>query len=175
MAKKKTSANVDLYANKFFASVTESAANTLTFDELQTNISMRDKVAWVLHRLEWFFPIGEINKLIDNADKISLALTSSDGIDSLDLSEPTVIDLLELQSVDKGTPANWTLMTQPIIRDFSQLPGGGIIIYPKPLFLGIKGLSLASAVSAECRGYFTVKDIDKETAFDLIDVYRLTK
>lgn len=166
--------NKDTYANKFFGTVTESAANTLTFSEIQTNVNIFDKVAWILHRMEWF--LGEatgIGLLVANGDRIACALTSSDKITDLDLDNPSVVDLYKVERVDYGAAANMHRWEMPIIRDFTNLPGGGIIIAPRPLYVAAEGASLAAASTVSVRGYFTQKQLTPDEYLELIDFYRI--
>ncbi len=163
---------MDSFANKMYGAVTESGANTLTFAEINTNVSVFDKAAFILHRLEWFIPSTDVDKIIAAADKITCALTSSQNTVTLGLDNPAVIDLLEV-AIAVQTGVGYTQNVMPFIRDFSNLPGGGLIIAPRPLFLAVKGTSLASAVHAECRAYFTVKSLSADEYLELVDFYRI--
>jgi len=61
----------------------------------------------------------------------------------------------------------------PFVRDFSGLPGGGLIIAPRPLFVAVKGNSLATAVTASLRAYFTVINLSADEYLELVDFYRI--
>lgn len=165
----------DVYSNKFYGTVTESAANTLTFAEIQTNIEIFSKMAWILHRLEWFLEGVQFNKLLASDDVIAMALVGSNSLSSLALNWPGVIDLLNLQIGGWGTPATAYPYSTPFIRDFSQLPGGGIIVAPRPLYLAVKGTSLASALTVSIRGYFTMKELKADEYLELVDFYRIVQ
>lgn len=165
----------DAYANKFYGTVVESAANTLTFAEIQTNVDVFSKIAWVLHRLEWYVPAATRGLVSANDDVISMALCSSNGLTSLALNLPGVVDLMELQDMTAGAPANFQLVTAPLIRDFTGMPGGGLIIAPRPLYIAVKGVSLATACTVSVRGYFTVRQLSAEEYIDLVDFYRIVQ
>lgn len=163
----------DQFANKFYGTVTESAANTLTFAEIQTNVSVFDKQAWILHRLEWYINPAML-QLSAADDRFTVALTNSNSITSLGLNDAAVIDEWEL-NCHFATAVGLADIQQPIIRDFTQLPGGGIIIVPRPLFVACKGTSLGAAGSAQVRGHFTVKELKADEYIELIDYYRIVK
>lgn len=165
----------DKYANKFYGSVVESAANTLTFDEIPTNIDIFSKAAWVLERLEWFIDQTYINYIGVADDKIQCALTASENISTLALSEPALIDLFELSVYVFGTPATAELVFQPFQRDFTSMNGGGLLVSPRPLFLAVKGTSLANPVTVSCRGYYRQLVLTPAEYLDLVDFYRLLK
>ena len=165
----------DSYANKFYGTVTESAQGTLTFSEIQTNVAIFTKLAWILHRLEWYIPEATQQLLLSPADILQMALTNSDNITALDLSAPAVVDMAELQCVDRGTAGSMHLFEVPIIRDFSNLPGGGIIMAPRPLYAACVSASIASAATVEVRGYFTQKELKADEYIELVDFYRIVE
>jgi len=163
---------MDNYANKMYGTVTEAVAGTLKFAEINTNVSVFDKAAFVLHRLEWFITLADLEKIAGTGDGIYAALTSSQNISSLGLDNPAVIDLFQLTG-DWATTVGFQIFEQPFIRDFSNLPGGGLIIAPRPLFVAVQGVSLASAISAKLRAYFTIKQLSAEEYLELVDFYRI--
>lgn len=165
--------SMDNFANKFYATVTESGANTLTYSEIQTNINIMAKTAWVLHRLEWYVAPSVLAAIIAAGDAFQMALTASSVPTTLDLDQASTIDMLELSAQATANPESLQVIPQPYVRDFGALPGGGLIIAPRPLYIGAKGTSLAAAHSAEVRGYFTQRDLTKEDYYDLLDFYRL--
>jgi hypothetical protein len=163
-----------LYANKAYGVVTESAANTLTFAQIQTNVSTFDKIAWVVHSLEWYIPVAELNKLAAADDIIQLALVASSSISSLLLNNPGVIDLFEI-SLSFATSVGFARREQPYVRSFATLPSGGIIISPAPIYLAVKGTSLATAlVNMACRIYYTTREMSADEYLELVDFYRIT-
>lgn len=169
MAKK-----TDAFANKFYGTVTESDANTLTFAEIQTNIDVFARKAWILHKLEWFLSAAQLNKLLAEDDVLTAALCSSNKAATLSLSDASVIDLFQIDA-RLVSQAGFELRYSPISRDFSSLPGGGLIIAPRPLFVAVKGTSLASAIAAEVRGYFTAVDLNADEYLELVDFYRIVQ
>jgi len=164
----------DLYANKFYGRAVESAANTLTFAEIQTNVSIFEKMAWILHRLEYFVAPASMALIDDSPDSITMALTGSENITTLGLDNPAVIDTFTL-GMKKFSGVGFQFTNVPIIRDFSELPGGGIVVSPRPLFMAVQGASLASAATVEMRGYFTVQALSADEYLELVDFYRIVR
>ena len=164
----------DSYSNKGYGSVTESGAGVLTFSEIQTNVSIFEKVAWVIQRIEWYLAQATVTLLVDSADHLECALVASNSVASLGLEIPGVIDVVDLQRY-QASGVGFTYQVMPWIRDFSNLPGGGLIIAPRPLFLAILGTSLATPASVECRFYFTQKILRAEEYLELIDFYRIVQ
>lgn len=154
--------------------MTESAANTLTFAEIQTAISIFEKVAWVISRIEWFLAAAQLQQMADNGDIAQCAVTASNQITALALNNPSVIDLLEIARFQASAVGyNWWQL--PIIRDFSNLPGGGIIVAPRPLYLALKGTTAAAAMTVSARIYFTQMELKADEYLELIDFYRIVQ
>lgn len=164
----------DQYANKFYGKVVESAANTLTFAEIQTNVDVFSKKAWILHKLEWYFGANAINNLDAADDIFQAALVSSNKMSSLTLNDAGVIDLFELQ-INYITGVGFAHAVMPIARDFTAMPGGGIIVAPRPLYVAVKGTSLAGVITAEVRGHFTALDLNADEYLELVDFYRIVQ
>lgn len=164
----------DVYPNKGYAVVTESAANTLTFSEIQTNVSIFEKVAWLLQRIEWYFTYATYALLGDSGDTIDAALCSSNQITALSLSNPGVIDLMTMYKLE-ASDVGYNYQMQPLVRDFGSLGGGGLLIAPRPLYVGIKGTGVASVATAACRFYFKQIQLKPDEYLELIDFYRLVQ
>lgn len=160
------------YADKFYGSVQESAANTLTFSEIMTNISIMEKWAWILHRLEWSMDLPSYDEVSAVGDMLEMALTMSNRISGLSLADAAVIDKAQ-QAIVVETAVGIQRELLPLIRDFTGLPGGGLIIPPRPLYVAVKGTSLANPCFVEVRGYYTPVQVSGEAYYDLLDAYRL--
>lgn len=170
MATKNTT---DQFANLAIISVTESAANTLTYKKLETGISLSEKVAWIISRVE--FSSGELSPTIFNgsADELRIALTVSNSMATLVGTDPMVLDFLKITRYDYGTAATAVMSIQPIIKDYTNLPGGGIIVPPQPLYLAAAGVGLTAAVTVVCRIYYTLLPLAVDQYWELIEARRV--
>lgn len=150
----KKSSRKDEFPNVVYVKVTETAANTLTFEQIQTGYGALNRLGWIISRIEYYFKVGDLQQFADAADAAQVGLTKSDLLSSLNLQDSGLIDLLEVSCMYK-TGVGLELVYQPIIRDFSQLPGGGKLVLPYPLFLGVQGISLANALEVSARISYT--------------------
>ena len=167
--------NGDVFANKFYGASTESAANTLTFTEIQTNVSIMEKTAWCLHRLEWFVDATAWGALVATDDRISAALCSTNSLTSLSLGDAGVIDFADF-GIKLLSSVGFQITLGPnITRDFTSLPGGGLLIAPRPLYVAVQGVSLAAAQTVKVRGYYTSKTLSADEYIELVDFYRIVK
>lgn len=156
----------DNFANVIYDAVTESGANTLTFEEINVGLNIFDKVGMVIHLIEYS---NHINLLQADDDSITFGLTQSNGWTTVDPSESSIITYEDFSIAGFGTAANALQRQTPYVRDFSTLPGGGILVTPKPLYLFAKGTNLGSAATVKVRIYFTIMKLKPEEYFELLE------
>lgn len=164
----------DQFANKFYGTVTESGANTLTFGQINTAISIFAKQAWIIHALEWYISIANLANLVETADSLNCALVSSDKINALGLDNPAVIDLLKIQLLLRSS-VGYSFEDMPIRRSFNDMPGGGIVVAPQSLFVAAQGVAANGACTVAVRGYFTQIDLSADEYIELVDFYRIVQ
>lgn len=156
-------AEKETWANTATITVTESAANTLTFKKLETGINLGTRIAWILHRIEYMHQ--QVNATVFNAtgDQLLLGLTNSNTWTLPSLSNATIIDLVSLSRLDFGAAATEFTEVRPLIRDFTMMPGGGLLMVPNPLYGFAYGSGLTAASSSDIRFFYTqfeMKDAD---------------
>jgi len=53
------------------------------------------------------------------------------------------------------------------------MPGGGLIVPPNPLYLGIKGTGLAAAQAVSCRFWYTTIELTPDEYWELVEARRI--
>lgn len=160
------SSAIDKFANVIYDSVTESGANTLTFEELTVGLNIFDKVGILIHRIEYYdFDI----LLVDDTDSIKFGLTASNGWSTVTPAETSIITFHKESIREIGTAASAFQRTDPLVDDFSTLPGGGLLTTPKPLYLFAEGNNLGSAATVRARIFFTIMKLRPEEYFELLE------
>ena len=157
---------VDKYSNVLYDSVTESAANTITFESVDVGLNIFDKVGLLVSRIEysdWLLQIAA------DGDSLEWGLTTSNNLTALDPSETSIIDYNRVSLNAVGTPAIALERVEPYIKDFSTLPGGGLLITPKPLYMVADGNALANPAVVKMRMFFTVVKLKPEDYFELLE------
>ena len=166
-------AQTDKFANLAYGFVLESGANTITFSEIQTGVSIFEKIAWIIHRILWFPYYSSMNLMLDSGDQIQMALVVNSKMTSLGLDDPSLLDLHIAGLGNVGVAASGFPVACPVVHEFNNLPGGGIIVPPKPLYVAAMGVSLASAVSVACRIEYTHKALATEDYWELVEARRI--
>jgi len=169
-----TKKQTDTFANIAFLSVTESAANTLTFAQLQlANTLMAEKAALIIHRADFFIQGGPSN-FNGAGDKQSMAITLTDRLtDISDLSQPEILFMIERQRWDFGAAASGFLNDEPSVADFNTMPGAGILVPADRIYIAAEGTGLVNPSTVSCRLYYTVKPLDTADYWDLIEARRI--
>lgn len=162
-----TAQKKDEFANVAIVTVTESAANTLTFKKLEMGTSLFDRVAIIIHRVEWYLASAAA-ALIGDGDRVMAAITNTNTLDSIEANEEGVLIRKMWRNVFQGAPANNQREVFPTVDDFTTLPGGGIIMLPSPLYVGLECASLAAAQTIYCRMFFTFKEMKDQDYFELM-------
>lgn len=166
-------AAMDQFANIAYLTVTEAVAGTLKFARLEmANNLLTEKAALIIHRAEIFLDGPSL--MNGTGDYAIMGITLSDRITDLsDLSQPEILISMTLARADFGAAASGFLEQKPYLREFSELPGGGILVPADRLYIGIKGSGLTAVAAASCRIYYTVKPLDTADYWELIEARRV--
>lgn len=160
------------YTSQAVFQLAESAANTLTFEKLETGLSVYDKVGWVVQRLD-FMPAGLPSVMNGSGDTLTCALTMTNQLTSLSAEDPAVLAMYQESRWDFGTAASAGLVRRPFVLDFTGLSGGGLLILPNPIYLGIVGSGLSSTCTVVVRMYFKAIEMSDQDYFNLVQARQL--
>jgi len=168
MATKKT----DTFANIACVNVVESAANTQTSVKYSFPFSIMDKMAIIVNRIEyWWEGFGALNS---TDDRSIAALVAAATIVNLDTqSDPLIIDSSRMARLDFGAAASGNFFFQPFIKDFSSLPGGGIIMAPSPLYGMVKGTGCGAVTGCQIKLFYTYMELNTDEYWQLVESRRI--
>ena len=160
------------FVNQAYLSVTESAPNTLTFAKLETGISVFEKVGWLISRIDWFI-LCTATQFGADSDGLWFGISVMDTIATVTLGSSAVVDMNSIFRRDWGAAASGTLRSNPVTKSFADLPGGGLLVPPNPLYVFAQGVALAAAQVVECRMFYTVKTLKTEDFWELVEQRRM--
>lgn len=174
MAKAKS--GTDQFAQIGYITVTQTAANTLTFAGLSVFSNVLGSKGMIIHSAEYVF--GNSNGyalMVGSGDILACGLSGDDGLASVDLDDPQVYDYNSLLYLPYGTPADHEIFKNPIVRDWSSFPGGGLLVPADRLYLFCDSLSVASAATVQCRFRFTLIELAAQEYLELAQSLRVLK
>lgn len=158
-----------------YLTVSESAAGTLTFAGLSVFSNVLGQKGMVIHRAEYFRLPAAIGLLIADDDRLEFGISGSNSMTDIDLDDPEVYDYNLCIMEAYGTAANILEFQDPILKDWSNLPGGGLLVPADRLYMWIRGSSLASAASMSVRFWYTILDLSAQDYLELAQALRVLK
>jgi hypothetical protein len=168
MATKKT----DSFANIAALKVLESAAATQTSAKFAFPFSIMDKMALIVNRIEYWFP--SFVMLNTSADIFYAALTASASVvDIANQADPLIIDNMALVRTDLGVSATGIIQATPYIKDFSALPGGGLLMAPSPLYGMVQGVGTSPAALCFLKLFYTYVELSTDEYWQLVESRRI--
>jgi hypothetical protein len=163
---------LDSYANVAALLVEEATANTGKWEKFAFPFSIMDKMALLLSRVEYICNIP--GAIAAGGDAIFMGLSVSANLADVSAqNDPLIIDDIELSRLDTGVAASATILAMPYYKDFSTLPGGGILVAPAPLYGYIKGASCGAASSAWIKLYYTYLELAADEYWQLVESRRI--
>ena len=160
---------VDKYVNMLVKDVTLSGANVLTYAEVNMGLSMFDKVGLRIQRIEYFPSTAMLLEMTAAADYWLCGVMTSDAPPSIDTLNASVIHAMRFVRNDMGTAAGGQFDVFPKVFDFANLEGGGILVTPRPLFIGMITAGLASAGTVVVRIFFTILKLSDADYFEILE------
>jgi len=163
------------FASKLVLRMTESAQGTLTFDKVETGLSVYDPVGWVIHKVQSHVQLAELSKLNSTGDYIAWALTSTNSLTTgtqID-SNPAVYMIREIGRLDFGTAASGEIVAAHFEDDYSTLPGGGLLVLPNPLYGSVFDSGASSAVTVNMVIWYSQITLSDKDYTNLIQARQL--
>lgn len=161
------------YTSQAIFNVSETGANTLTFEKLETGLSVYDKIGWVVQRLE-FTPSEALASFMNSSGDAQIAaLTMTNSMANLSIENPAILARHEFIRWDFGTAAAGALYSLPFVYDYSTMSGGGILVLPSPLYLGVVGSGLTAASTISLKMFFKAIELSDQDYFNLVQARQL--
>lgn len=163
---------VDKYSNILAIDIEMSAADVLTFQDVNVGLNIFDKVGILINRMDVEINNATKSALDSAAASIDIGLTQSNQIAALSLQQRAVIDKIKIGGI--GTIATgFAIVREPFSVTYGDLPGNGLLISPSPLWIAMDSTGFATVIGfCTVRIYFTVVDLKPEEYFELLEARR---
>lgn len=162
----------DTFANIAALRVVQDTANTAKYSAFNFPFSIMDKVGLLIHRVE--YQLGALDKFNASLDIAEMGISVSASItDPYDITDPAIVDYHVVQRIDIGTAASGFLWEAVKIKDFSRLPGGGLLVAPNPLYAFLHTGSASDVMSYRIRLYYTYMELAAEDYWQLVESRRI--
>lgn len=133
-----------------------------TFEQIQPQSSINDRLGWIVHRAEFFHPTEVWAAWLDSTADFTLeyGIANSNSFAVPTASNPALKIRQRLVTNNNGAAAATTTHVydqQPFVQDFSTLPGGGMLMLPYPMYGYVSVIGTLPAGIAGVNCYFTLK------------------
>lgn len=164
----------DKYANIATLAVTMSAANTLTFAELRTQVGIepdrQSANAMIIDQIDYFPERNMFQEMTVAGDAVLAALCVSNAVTDLeDFSDRRILHAMAVNRHDLGTPASAWIFKTPLVHQFFP----PLITADRSLFLGAFSVGLATAGVIRSRIYHRIVKVTQAEFIELAEVFRL--
>lgn len=161
----------DRFSNVATVTVVESAANTLTFVELATGISLGQGIGMLIDQLDYYVNTVSRNLIVGALDELVMAWTANRTMTSVQPDVPGVIHTALLQNENVvGTPAsNAAIARSPLVHQFFP----PMIVAAPRLYCAVQGGSLGSAATVRFRMYFRYIPLTDKEYLELAEAFIL--
>lgn len=163
------------YSQVGYITVTESAANTLTFAGLTVFGAALSQKGMMLHRIEYVLNATTLTNIDAAGDAIFFGLSGDNSLTVIGLDDSSVYDYRRHQITHIGTAGDSHVYTQPVVSDLSGLPGGGKLVPADRIFAYVKGSSLASAATVEVRFDYSIIELAASDYLELAQSLRVLR
>ena len=162
----------DKFANIAYLYVAATSNDVLATARLDmANNLLSEKAAIIISRADVF--IGNVGAINAAGESISVALQLTDRLTTISLADPETLFTTGVIRYDAGTAGTGNLWISPIVLDFSNLPGGGILVPADRLYIAVKSENLAALANAAMRIYYTVVPLAPADYWELIEARRI--
>ncbi len=162
----------DKYANQGFINLVPTL-NALSFAELATFVSVFEKKAFLIHRVEYAPATTSILEFDSEVDSMVFGLCTNNTWSIPTLGEPAIFDFNSVVTSLTGAGVSSHLVHTPWVKDLSTVAGGGMLVPSRPIYFWMKSEGWAAAGAMGCRIYFTVVDLKAEEYWELVEATRL--
>ena len=161
----------DRYSNLLSANVLESAAGTITFQEIVTGISLGQGIGMLIDQIDYYPSGSGLELLVATLDQMQLAWTVNTSLSSLNPDTSGVIHTISIHTgAPIGTPAS---NGRPIILPLQYQFFPAMIVASPRLYFACVGTNLAAVFSARSRLYFRYVSLSSQEYLELAEAFVL--
>lgn len=160
-------AKKDIYVNRAFVSLTMSAANIITFQQLNFAVGVFQGIALKLVRIHYYIHSGVAGEMVLAADRLYMGMTLRDDLATLNPTNQSVIDQ-HFFALNANATAEAVLFGSPIVTDFSGLPEGGLLLPANPIYVAMVTAGFAAAGGIDVVLYYQFVQLSDREAIELL-------
>lgn len=161
----------DRYSNILAGTVTETGANTITFDEINLPVSLATRRGILIDEVRYFPNAAALNDLVAEGDVITAGVVTSENV--TDLNDPTdrrILDQFALTAHVNGTAASGLVAKAPYIHQLFP----PIIFAGQRIFFALAGVGLDAAATMRFRLHYRFIDLTPAEYLEIAETFQLS-
>jgi len=167
----RSASRMDQFPNFYRVALLTQVADTEQYTEWVTGYSIKDGYAFIIHKIK--YRIAPLTRTLLNAnnDQAIMGLVTNNT-----LTTPTLIAGISDSILDtcvlyhkEASSVGFRHDEIDIIHDFSNEPGGGRIIAPKPLYLAISSVGAGNVIGGDMEIVYTMVKLSAEVYRELYE------
>jgi len=163
---------LDKYANLAALYVLQDVANTVKYTSFNFPFSVMDRIGLIVSRIE--YQPTALQQLDASADTIEVGVSVANNLaDPYDVTDARLVDYQTMIRRQDAAPTSSYLERLPIIKDFSTLPGGGLLIAPNPLYAFVHTGGAGAVMGLRVRFWYTWMVMAAEDYWQLVESRRV--
>jgi len=155
----------DKYSNIAMRAVTQTVLNTLTYSKFDFGVGILEKVGLIIHRIDIEFQSTNMVDLASAGDSITVALVTTNVPTSISSTVNSTIDLFKIAAAGAGTSQ---ILETVYAHDFSNFPGGGLIVAPSSLYAALVTSGLGAMATIVMKLHFSILEMKSDEYYELM-------
>jgi hypothetical protein len=154
----RSAARLDVFGNFYRTGVATTVADTPAFLEWITGFSIKDGYAFIIHKIRYRILPGTMTSMNAEGDGVVLGLTTRSDLTNAQLTvgiDNAILDTL-YYARRQDTAVGFENHQQDFMHDFTNDPGGGRIVAPKPLYLVASSVGLGATFTSYIEIVYTM-------------------
>ena len=161
---------LDIFPN-FYKTVLSIADAALQYNTWDTGFSIKDGYGFVIHKMEFWIPGATMTLLNADQDNITTCLVANNTLTGPQLLAGTGDSVIDQFNVSNKWASAVGMYTgeNKWIHDFTNEPGGGRLVAPKPLYFGSITAGLGAAATVNVKVVYTMLKLTAEVYRELYE------
>lgn len=127
----------------------------------------------VIERIEYYPTEDLLNDAMMGSRSFSLGFSTDPGLTLMDPMDPRIVDVAGMQTFLIGSTVNGLSMSYtsfPLMKDFTALSGGGILVPADRVYFGLASSGLGAAQEAMARMWFRTIELNAQGYLELLQM-----
>lgn len=153
-----------------------AASSGITYEAVNTGLSVTDRIGWLLQKVEVFGPTS--NALISSSNVgVQFGISVSNTMTFATLTDAMVLPQIkfacQFRRYDLGTAASGIVEYIPKVYDYTNLSDGGQLIVPQPLYGWVQPMTVSSATPFLWRAWFQACQLTDADYFNMLQANQM--